>query len=104
MAWKSIGLYEHPAKHNAGTFGNIILSDAGVYALKVGGSHMSCPQDWAAKIHHDEAEEKETSLIVRGVPESIRQGLKIRAAQEGKTMQGLMLEIITRYLQDGAHG
>jgi len=55
--WKSIGLYEHPAKHQAGVFGNVALSPAGIYVLKVGGSHMSCPQEWAAKIHHEEGGE-----------------------------------------------
>jgi hypothetical protein len=96
--WQSIGIYEHPVKHQAGTFGNVVLSSAGVYALRVGGSIMSCPQDWAAKIHKDEAEEKETAIIIRNVPESIRRKLKARAAEEGKTQQGLVLEIITRYV------
>ena len=97
-AWKSIGLYEHPAKHNAGTFGNVVLSPAGVYALRVGSSHMSCPQDWAAKIHKEEGDEKESAIIIRNVPESLRRGLKAQAANEGKSMQGLILELITRYV------
>ena len=97
-AWKSIGLYEHPAKHNAGVYGNIIKTDVGIYALRVGGSTMSCPQDWAAKIHHDEGDEKESAIIIRNVPESIRRELKSRAAKEGKSMQGLVLELITRYV------
>ena len=96
--WKSIGLYEHPAKHNAGTFGRIILHDSGMYGLMVGGSHMSCPQEWAAKIHHDEGDEKESAIIIRNVPESIRRELKARAAKDGKTMQGLILELITRHV------
>ena len=52
--WKSTGLYEHPAKHQAGVYGNIKLSTAGVYALQVGASTMSCPQDWATAIHAEE--------------------------------------------------
>ena len=52
--WTSTGLYEHPAKHQSGCFGNIEQSQAGVYVLRVGGSRMSCPQDWAAKIHAKE--------------------------------------------------
>lgn len=96
--WKSIGLYEHPAKHQAGTYGNVVLSTAGVYALRVGSSTMSCPQDWAAKIHHDEGDEKESAIIIRNVPESIRAQLKSKAALEGKSMQGLILELITRYV------
>lgn len=73
--WKSIGLYEHPAKHRAGTFGNVVLSTAGVYALRVGGLQMSCPQDWAAKIHKEEGDEKEATIIIRNVPESLRRDL-----------------------------
>lgn len=97
-AWKSIGLYEHPAKHQAGTFGNVCLSTAGVYALRVGTATMSCPQGWAAKIHKEEGDEKECAIILRNVPESIRRDLKSRAALEGKSMQGFVLELITRYV------
>lgn len=99
-AWKSIGLYEHPAKHQAGRFGNVVLSPAGVYALRVGGSTMSCPQDWATKIHAEEGDEKESAIIIRNVPESIRRELKARAAKAGKSMQGLVLELITRYVSE----
>jgi len=42
--------------------------------------------------------DKLTTLIIRNVPESIRRELKSRAAQEGKTMQGVILELITRYV------
>lgn len=91
-------MYEHPAKHQAGTYGNVVLSTAGVYALRVGGSQMSCPQDWAAKIHKEEGDEKESAIIIRNVLESIRRDLKAKAALEGKSMQGLILELITRYV------
>lgn len=100
--WKSIGLYEHPAKHQAGVYGNVALSPAGVYVLRAGGSYMSCPQDWAAKIHKEEGDEKESAIIIRNVPESIRRELKSRAAKDGKTMQGLILELITRYVAEVA--
>ena len=96
--WKSIGLYEHPAKHQAGTYGNVVLSTAGVYALRVGGSQMSCPQDWASKIHKEEGDEKESAIIIRTVPESVRRDIKAKAALEGKSMQGLILELITRHV------
>lgn len=99
-AWKSIGLYKHPAKHQVGTFGHIVLSPAGVYALRVGGGTMSCPQEWAAKIHHDEGEESASAIIIRNVPESLRKSLKIKAMQEDKTMQDLILELITRYISE----
>jgi hypothetical protein len=93
-----MGLYEHPAKHQAGRYGNVVLSEAGVYAFREGSATMSCPQGWAAKIHKDEGDEKESAIIIRNVPESIRRDLKARAAKEGKPMQSLMLELITRYL------
>jgi hypothetical protein len=37
-------------------------------------------------------------IIIRNVPESVRRELKSRAAKDGKTMQGLVLELITRYV------
>jgi len=95
--WKSIGLYEHPAKHMAGTYGNVVLSTAGIYALRVGSSTMSCPQDWAAAIHAEETGQT-GSMIIRKVPEQLRRDLKAKAALEGKSMQGLILELITRYV------
>lgn len=95
--WKSIGLYEHPAKHQSGVYGNVVLSKAGVYNLRVGGTHMGCPQDWATKIHKAEGDEKESAIIIRNVPESVRRDLKANAAREGKSMQGLILELITKY-------
>jgi hypothetical protein len=61
---------------------------------------MSCPQDWAAKIHKNEGDERESAIIIRNVPESLRRGLKARAASEGKSMQGLVVELITRYLSE----
>jgi hypothetical protein len=98
--WKSIGLYEHPAKHQKGVYGNIALTPAGIYVLRVGGTYMSCSQDWAAKIHKEEGDEKESAIIIRNVPESLRKALKIKAMQEDKTMQGLILELITRYVAE----
>lgn len=97
--WKSIGLYELPVKHRAGTFGNVVKSTAGIYCLRVGFTTMSCPKGWAAKIHKDEGDEKESAIIIRNVPEKLRRDLKARAAIEGKSMQGLVLELITRYVK-----
>ena len=68
--------------------------------LRVGGSTMSCPQDWATKSHAEEGDEKELTIIIRNVPESIRKALKIKAITEGKSMQGLVLELITRYVAE----
>jgi hypothetical protein len=56
--WKSKQQYEHPAPHQAGVYGTIEQSDAGVYVLKVGGGRMSCPQDWAARIHAEEGQDE----------------------------------------------
>lgn len=59
---------------------------------------MSCPQGWAAKIHKEEGDEKESAIIIRNVPVSVRRNLKAKAALEGKSMQGLIIELITRYV------
>jgi len=42
--------------------------------------------------------EDNKTIIMRNIPESIRRELKARAAKEGKSMQGLILELITRYV------
>lgn len=52
--WISLEPHQHPAPHQAGTYGFVALSSAGVYYLRVGNTHMSCPQDWAARIHAEE--------------------------------------------------
>lgn len=96
--WKSIGLYEHPSEHRAGTWGNVVLSHIGVYCLRVGSSIMSCPQEWGTKIHKDEGDEKQAAIIIRNVPQSIRGALKAKAALSGKSMQALILELITRHV------
>ncbi|MBA7522197.1 hypothetical protein ES705_14323 [subsurface metagenome] len=60
--WVSMGMYEHPAKHRMGTYGYVILSQAGVYCLRVGGTFMSCSQTWAVKIHYDETQVAQASI------------------------------------------
>ncbi len=96
--WQSTGLYEHPAKHQQGTFGQIIQSDAGVYNLKVGGSHMSCPQEWAAAIHAEETGQT-GQMIIRNVPESVRREFKAKCASEGVSMQDKIIELMTNYVK-----
>lgn len=89
--WKSKQMYEHPAKHQRGTCGIIELSKTGVYVLKVGGGRMSCPQDWAAKIHKTEQEEVtigrpsvgSAMLPALTVPEKLRTALVAKAAALG---------------------
>ena len=44
--------------------------------------------------------DKWKSIIIRNVPESIRAGLKSKAALEGKSMQGVVLELITKYVKE----
>lgn len=39
------------------------------------------------------------TIILRNVPEPLRRRLKAMAAKEGKSMQGLVLELITRYVK-----
>jgi hypothetical protein len=96
--WQSQGLYEHPAKHQQGTYGNIVLSVAGIYVLKVGGSHMSCPQDWAAGIHAEETGQT-GSMIIRKVPETLRRELKSKCAAEGISIQDKIIELISKYVK-----
>lgn len=52
--WESKELHEHPALHRKGRYGKVVLSVAGVYCMVVGGGYMSCPQDWAARVHATE--------------------------------------------------
>lgn len=92
--WQSQGLYEHPAKQQRGVYGNIGLSEVGVYTLKVGGTHMSCPQDWAAAIHAEETGQT-GQMIIRQVPESIRREFKALCAREGKSMQEKLIELMS---------
>jgi len=95
--WISTGLYEHPAKHQAGTYGNVVLSTAGIYALRRGGSQMSCPQDWAAAIHAEETGQT-GSLIVRKVPDELRREFKARCAAEGVSQQDKIIELMRQYV------
>jgi len=91
--WESSGLYEHPARHQAGVYGKITLSNVGVYGLMVGGSHMSCPQDWAAGIHAEETGQT-GSMIIRKVPEDLRRQFKALCAQEGVSQQDKIIALM----------
>lgn len=59
---------------------------------------------WAAYAYgHIPFQEEKTmnvkvAMLIRGVPVSIRQQLKAKAALEGKSMQGKILELITKYV------
>jgi len=42
----------------------------------------------------------EVSIIIRNVPESVRRALKSKAAAEGKAMNKVILELITKYIAE----
>jgi hypothetical protein len=94
--WKSTGLYEHPAKHQKGVYGNIVLSHAGVYGLMVGSAWMSCPPDWAAAIHAEETGQT-GSMIIRKVPEELRRKFKVRCAEENISQQDKIIELMREW-------
>jgi len=97
--WESKKLHEHPVKHQAGTFGKIQLSKAGVYVLKVGSSHMSCPQDWAAKIHAKEQVDSEVDYILKDIPEDLWKSAKKKAIDDDKTMKQVLLDALKEYVE-----
>ncbi len=93
IKWQSTGLYEHPEKHQAGIYGNVVQHDSGIYSLKVGGSMMSCPQNWAATIQTEETGQT-SAMIIRKVPEDVRRAFKVRCAQEGVSIQAKIVELM----------
>jgi hypothetical protein len=103
--WKSKQMYESPAKHQQGTCGVIELSNAGVYVLKVGGGRMSCPQDWAAKIHKAEQDEVTMGrpsvgsemLPALTVPEELRAAIVAKAAESGISVPDVRREAYRRF-------
>jgi len=97
--WKSEKMYEHPAKHQAGTYGNVVLSDAGVYCLQVGGGIMSCPQPWAAKIHAEETGQTSAAFTIRHMSQDLRRKLASEAGARGINMADLAVELIAAGLK-----
>ena len=92
-------LYEHPVKHQAGTFGNVVLSTAGIYAMRVGGTSMSCPQDWAAKIHHEEQKAISQPTSIRGINPGILKGFKAACIMEEIAYGVKLNELMREYLE-----
>lgn len=45
--------------------------------------------------------EEKVALILRNVPKTLHHALKVRAATEGRTMQGIILKLIKQYLEEG---
>jgi hypothetical protein len=97
--WESKGIYEHPAKHQAGQFGTVALSEAGVYCLKQGGGIMSCPAGWAAGIHKQELEDDVSALLIRGVPDDLRKKLKHLAVERDISLNALIINILSGYVK-----
>jgi S-formylglutathione hydrolase FrmB len=98
-AWTSQGLYEHPAKHNAGTYGKIVLHNSGIYGFMVGGVHMSCPQDWAAGIHAEETGQM-GSMIIRKVPGDLRRKFKSKCAAAGISQQDKIIDLMKDFVRE----
>jgi len=44
--------------------------------------------------------EKLTAITIRTIPESLRRALKSKAAAEGKTVQNVIIELITKYAEN----
>lgn len=96
ISWTSTGIYEHPAKHQAGTCGQIVQHDSGIYQLKVGGSHMSCPQDWAAKIHKEETSNDTVSVRIPG---DLLTLIDQKAEEESRTRSNMIIAILKDYFK-----
>lgn len=60
--WISKNVYEHPAKHRAGTYGHVILSSVDIYYMHNEYTALTCPQIWAAGIHKKEEIENDEKI------------------------------------------
>ena len=100
--WESTSLYEHPVKYQAGTSGKIALSAAGVYALRVGASLMSCPQDWAAKIHAGETSRK--IVTIRGIDPDLWRQFRVRCLERGVRVSDGLNALLAESLRPGQGG
>ncbi len=100
--WKSEGLYEHPAKHRRGEYGNVVLSDAGVYGLMVGNTWLSCPPGWAARIHAEETGGTIglSVISIRDIPDELHAQFKEAAARNRQTLIEAHIEAMQLYIKD----
>lgn len=96
--WESKRLYEHPVPHQKGVFGRIALGDPGVYYFLVGNVHMSCPQDWAAKIHAEEGEPEEIKYLL-AVDEETWAQFKSACALKRLKIKDALLHAIQLFLR-----
>ena len=94
IKWQSTRIYEHPAKHQTGTCGQIAQHDSGVYVLRVGGAQISCPQDWAAKIHKDET--ANDTLSIR-IPGDLLALIDQQAKTESRTRSNMIVTALKKY-------
>jgi hypothetical protein len=93
--WTSRKIYEHPLLPD--THGLVCHGSTGIYTMRVGGSRISCPQDWASKIHTEElGGQTETTagrpqigtaqLTALIVPEELRGALEEAAEARGLSL------------------
>lgn len=99
-------MYEHPVIDQAG---NVVLTQAERYALRVGGKTMSCPQDWASAIHREELQTKKkmgrpsvgaATLPSITVPEELRDRLQVRAVECGLSMPDARREAYYQFIKE----
>ena len=45
--------------------------------------------------------EKTCEIILHNVPKELRMAIKMQALREGKTMQGLIIELMARHIKGG---
>ena len=44
--------------------------------------------------------EKEGAIIIRNIPDSVRRKLKSKTAMNGDSMQGVILKLMQKYIED----
>jgi hypothetical protein len=99
IKWQSTGIYQHPVKHQAGTYGTVVQHETGIYSLNVGGSHMSCPPEWAAKIHHDEIEAARKIQYQLYIPQEMKARLEAESEKTGAPIAEIVRRAVEKYLQ-----
>ncbi len=83
--WISKSLYQHPAPQHKGIYGRVCLNDhvgtkdrgTFIYYFLVSGCRMTCPQDWASRIHVEE----NINLLVEDI-EGLRAEVEACPAQD----------------------
>jgi len=68
---------------------------------------LGIPQSLQRKIFYElevNMQEPSKNMFLRNIPQSVHRALKVRAAQEGKTMQGLILDLIWEHINSPLPG